>query len=230
MKSLKNILPLLLILGLLSSLPAAASPLEDRLESLEARLGSQGSGQLFQYEKGVRRLEDNLRKDEYLYLGRFVRNEILGPWRDIESGFLMGLAQNPPPNLSGNQRQRLRWNTAKVKQVTQRLRRVRRLVTRASNLNKENLRRERELTRTLSQYQRNLTLLQAENPDAAGSHSAWLDESFMPAFESIRNRNEQLGERFDRLADWSREGNMRTWLTQVGVVAEIVENLNRRYH
>ncbi len=230
MKSLKNILPLLLILGLLASLPAAASPLEDRLASLEARLGSQGSGQLFQYDKGVRRLEDNLRRDEYLYLGRFVRNQILDPWRDIESGFLMELAQSQPSNLSGSQRQRLRWNTAKVNQVTQKLRRVRRLVTRASNLNKENLRRERELTRTLSQYQRNLTLLQAENPEAARLHSAWLDESFIPAFESIRNRNDQLGQRFDRLADWNREGNMRIWLKQVGEVAEIVESLNRRYH
>ena len=182
-----------------------------------------------QYEKGIRRLEDNLRKDEYLYLGRFVRNEILSPWRDIESGFLMALAQNPPSELSGQQRQRLRWNSVKVKQVTLKLRRVRRLVTRASNLNKENLRRERELTRTLNQYQRNLALLQTDNPAAARSHSAWLDESFLPAFESIRNRNEQMAQRFDRLANWSREGNMRVWLKQVGEVAEIVDNLNRRY-
>ncbi|MBC8365948.1 hypothetical protein H8E52_00915 [bacterium] len=229
MISLKRILPLLLVLGLLTSLPADASPLEDRLESLEARLGSRGSGQLSQYEKGVRRLEDNLQKDEYLYLGRFIRNEILSPWREIENGFLMGLAQNPPSNLTGSQRQRLHWNTAKVKQVTQKLRRVRRLVTRASNLNTENQRRERELTRTLNQYERNLTLMQAEDPAAARLHSAWLDENFLPAFETLRARNDQLAQRFDRLADWNREGNMRTWLKQVGEVAEVVENLNRRY-
>ncbi len=224
-----TILLILAILSLSLALPATASPVENRLESLEERLGSRGSGQLFQYGKGVLRLEENLRKDEYLYLGRFIRNQILGPWREVEADFLMDLAHNPPSQLTHQQRNRLRLNTARVNQVTQRLRRVRRLMTRAANLNKENQRRERELTRMLQQWEKNYAVLQNENPEAAAAHAVWRDQSFMPAFESLRNRDEQLRQRFDRLSSWSEEGNLRIWLRQVGDVAVAVEQLNRRF-
>jgi len=225
-----RILTLLALLGSLAILPAAASSLEDRLENLEERLGSRGTGQLFQYEKSVRRLEDTLRKDEYLHLGRFIRNQILAPWREVNEEFLLNLAQNPPLELSAMQRDRLAWNTIKVRQVTTRLRRVRRLMTRASNLNNENRRRERELTRTLQQWEKTLAALQMQDPEAAAVHSTWMQQSFMPALESVRNRDEQLREQFDRLSNWSDEGNLRVWLRRVALVAEAVEKLNRLYH
>ena len=220
---------ILVLLSLSFALPATATPVENRLENLEERLGSRGSGQLFQYGKGVLRLEENLRKDEYLYLGRFIRNQILAPWREVEAAFLMELAQNPPSQLTYQQRTRLRWNTARVNQVTQRLRRVRRLVTRAANLNKENQRRERELTRIFQQWEKNYAVLLNENSEAAAAHAAWRDQSFLPAFEGLRSRDEQLRQRFDRLSAWSDEGNLGLWLRQVADVAVAVEQLNRRF-
>jgi hypothetical protein len=225
-----RILIFLLLLGTLAVITAEASSLEDRLNGLEGRLGSRGSGQLFQYEKGVSRLDDTLRKDEYLHLGRFVRNQILAPWRDVDAVFLLNLAMSPPSELNSIQRDKLRWNTIKVRQVTTRLRRVRRLVTRASSLNSENQRRARELTRTLQQWEKTLAAFQMQDPHAASVHATWMNQSYLPTLESVRNRDEALRERFDRLSNWSEDGNLRTWLHRVGEVAEAVEKLNRLYH
>jgi len=230
MKSRIPILILALLLSGLAAVSAAASPLEDRIGSLEARLGSRDSGQLFQYEKGVERLEDTFRKDEYVQLGPFVRREILRPWRQVNELFLLGLAQNPPADLSAAQRDRLVWNTIKVRRATRRLRRVRRLVTRAANLNSENRRRERELMRTLQQWEKTLAELRLQDPEAAAQHSAWMDQSFMPSFEDLRGRDERLNEQFERVSNWSEEGNLRAWLRRVGRVAQAVEELNRLFH
>ncbi len=113
--------------------------------------------------------------------------------------------------------------------MTTRLRRVRRLVTRASGLNTENHRRARELTRTLQQWEKTLVGLQMQDPEAASVHAAWMNQSFLPVLENVRNRDEVLRERFDRLSNWSEDGNLRVWLRRVGEVAEAVEKLNRLF-
>jgi len=124
---LTTIAMLLLVGNLAATSPASGeSTVESRLDRLEERLGTWNSGLLFQYDRGVQRLEETLRKDEYLNLGRFVRNQVLVPWRQVEVFFVLNLASNPPSTLSPAQRSRLAENTLLVRRATLSLRRVRR--------------------------------------------------------------------------------------------------------
>lgn len=227
----QKIIGLLLLTGLLTAVPSAPAqaPTDSRLLHLEDRLGSRGSGLLFQYERGVQRLEDTLRRDEYFYLGRFVRNQVLAPWSQVEDQLMIALAADPPLELSPSMRHKLNQNTVLVRRVTLNLRRVRRLVTRAANQNQENRRHERELLRTLQQWERQVAVLQREDPRAASAHLDWMNDSYRPALDGVRRRDEQLRERFERLANWGEDGNLRHWLDQVGEVAAAVEKLNRLY-
>jgi len=230
MTRIKHIPFLIFLAALFAALPALSQEAPDeRLQRLEERLGSRGSGLLMQYERGIGRLEDTLRKDEYLGLGRYVRNQILVPWREVDRVQMVSWAQSPPHNWDNGKRQLLMKNSILVRQVTGHLRRVRRMVTRAANMNNENRRFERELARTLQQWERQVAALQARNPEAAASHMDWMNRNVLPTLENLRSRDRQLQDRFDRLANWGEDGDLREWLDGVGEVSEAVQKLNRLF-
>ncbi len=232
----RSLILILSILGLwlaalapLASAEADPEALQYRLGQLEQRLIAPGTGLLPQARHSIVRLEDLMKRGEYRQFNKYVTNEIIGPWRQVDGPTVVQLADAPPQQLSGSQRVLLKRNRLLVKQINAKLRRLRRLLTRVEKLRDESHRRLVEVERARGQYERLLGDLERIDPPAAALRREWLDTQFRSRRDRLQDRRRLMTESLERLLHWSEDPTLRGMLRELSRVNRALEHLQKHY-
>ncbi|MBN2172358.1 MAG: hypothetical protein JW819_13645 [Candidatus Krumholzibacteriota bacterium] len=228
-----NTLILALTLVAAMSAPAGAdkdaSQIERRLVRLEQSMAGEGAGELRRYGESVDQLAVILDKGEYLRFRRFVEEQIVARWRQVDAVFVMQLASAPPSDLAPQQVMALRDNEARVQRIHQSLRRARRLLARVEKLHAETGRRAAALQQMRQQYLRLLADLERLEPAAAVPHRDWLEGTFTPQWRALSARERIVGEKAERLLRWTEEPALKQMLRQLNRVTQALERIRRHY-
>jgi hypothetical protein len=197
---------------------------------MQERMAMPEQGLLDRYDRGIQRLESRLQKGDYPGLAAYIRTEILPVWRTVELIWIRDLHLSSPDELSTLQITRLRVNQLKVRQVVRRLRRVRRLITRAEKLDRDNRSSLKELTRLERRFEKSLAELESQLPDRAEAFRRWQETELLSRLESLRIRDRALREHLANLGRLGGERNMREWLRQIQATDRTIESLLSNRH
>jgi hypothetical protein len=208
---------------------ADEAALERRLQRLQDRMGSPGSGLLAHYRASILRLENTLHKGEYRQFHAFVRDEVVKPWREVNKEAVLQLHSTPPPQLTSNQRAVIRRNATLVQKINNRLRRVRRLVTRVEKQHDDMRRQALELRKLRRQYGRMLVDLEKVSPESARIYRDWLESSFHPRLEPLRDRERAIREKVEQLLRWTEDPALHEMLKVLRDVNAALRDLRRLY-
>ncbi len=203
--------------------------LQRRLQRLQERMGAPGTGLLARYRESVLRLENTVHKGEYRQFHRFVRDEIVAPWQEVNVDGILHLHSTPPAELDAVQSIMLRRNGLLVLKINNKLRRVRRLLTRVEKQHADMQRRAQELQQLGRRYGRLVTELETESPEAAASYHDWLEGSFRTRLEPLRDRDRIVGEKVERLLRWTEDPGLRRMLHRLRKVTLAIQDLRRHY-